>query len=569
MPTVFQPVTPLAAAAPQAPLRATPIDPRLSRTFYFDGRLLSAEDLIRDQQYLDQRLLDVGRSLGDGIVDGLQLDFNDPLLTLQPGVAVCASGRTLRVETAISVDLGDRTTLAVLNAAADATLAGGRLNSGLYAVALGAAEDGFGSAEVFPRDFGASRTLQFDAIREGVELLLVPLPLPDPPLQPLAARALLARTLVGAGALDQWLPSEAVALGVLAVADDAIRWCDPWLLRHPRRPDAVLDGFQEDLLAHYRALLAAVLSERAGASFHAGEHFHLLPPLGPLPKACIDPLRGLQTFFPAGVEVQIVPLREDDMEAALQSALSLPPLDLDQTLSAEVLVVAALAPAAYAELSTRLLAAAQNDAVAGEAVLEPSVSLDGEPDPTSPWNGLWENLAEDHVWYLRRPPRAAADGLAGIILAAGYQAPAPLPPPVVEPPVEPPAEPPAARPTIPLSLQVDGIARWRAAPAGREDAAEAVLKRIAIEQGENPPASMLELTAAVVAALMHISAQLDTALWPTLAELSPGGGETVLKWLEIHRQAEADGADVFKAAITACQELGLSDTVVKGWDQLG
>ena len=32
------------------------IDPRMTRTHYFDGRLLTAEDLERDQVYLDQRL---------------------------------------------------------------------------------------------------------------------------------------------------------------------------------------------------------------------------------------------------------------------------------------------------------------------------------------------------------------------------------------------------------------------------------------------------------------------------------------------------------------------------------
>ena len=86
MTTVFQPVVPAAPEGPQAPLRATPIDARLSRTYYFDGRLLTAADLIRDQQYLDRRLLDVGRGLGDGIVEGLALALSGSTLSVQPGV---------------------------------------------------------------------------------------------------------------------------------------------------------------------------------------------------------------------------------------------------------------------------------------------------------------------------------------------------------------------------------------------------------------------------------------------------------------------------------------------------
>jgi hypothetical protein len=39
------------------------IDPRLSRTNYFDGQLLKASDLTRDQIYLDERLLELGQSI--------------------------------------------------------------------------------------------------------------------------------------------------------------------------------------------------------------------------------------------------------------------------------------------------------------------------------------------------------------------------------------------------------------------------------------------------------------------------------------------------------------------------
>lgn len=587
MTTVFQPVVPAAPEGPQAPLRATPIDARLSRTYYFDGRLLTAADLIRDQQYLDRRLLDVGRGLGDGIVEGLDLALSGSTLSVQPGVAVSADGRTLQLDAPLLVDLDDRATLAALNTGADSdgVLHSGRFTNGLYAVALGYAEQGSGSAEVFPRDFGAARGLNFDAIDEGVELRLVPLTVPAPPLPALAARALLARTLVGAGRLDHWLPADAVALGVLAIDGDAVLWCDPWLLRHPRRPDAVLDGFQEDLLAHYRALLAEVLAERAGASFHAGEHFHVLPPAGPLPRACVDPVRGQQTFFPAECRVQLVPLRADDMEAVLQSALALAPLDLDAPQPAEVLVLVALDAGPYANLAEALLARAQSDALGGEDVLAPVVTLSGETDPASPWFPFWEAVPEGRVYYLRRPARAAADGLAGIVLASGYTVPEALPPPAPEPgPELPPpdtGEPPpdttvpppeiVTVAVLPEWLRSDALARLRPAPEAATREQRSVLALLDEEQASREgTAAGYPLTGSVSAALLHIGPMTDSALWPTLAALAGSGGSRAIDtWLETFRRAEADGADVFRAGVAAGRELGLDTTLLRLWSSIG
>src|ERR1700761_1813254 len=59
------------AAANQTILQVAQAEPQLSRTYYQDGRLLTALDLQRDYSYLDQRLLDLGMALGDGIVKGL------------------------------------------------------------------------------------------------------------------------------------------------------------------------------------------------------------------------------------------------------------------------------------------------------------------------------------------------------------------------------------------------------------------------------------------------------------------------------------------------------------------
>ena len=109
------------------------IDPRLTRTHYFDGRLLTAEDLTRDQIYLDQRLRELGRVLGSGIMAGLELSFDrfTGLLTLQPGQALTPLGRVLELGTPLVVNLGDRALISTLNEGKYRSL-----NRALYAVVL-------------------------------------------------------------------------------------------------------------------------------------------------------------------------------------------------------------------------------------------------------------------------------------------------------------------------------------------------------------------------------------------------------------------------------------------------
>ena len=68
---VFTPLLISAApAASSAVYRTMQPEPQLARTFYQDGRLLTAQDLNRDFSYFDQRLRDLGQALGDGIVSG-------------------------------------------------------------------------------------------------------------------------------------------------------------------------------------------------------------------------------------------------------------------------------------------------------------------------------------------------------------------------------------------------------------------------------------------------------------------------------------------------------------------
>ena len=195
--------------------RVADIDPRLTRTHFFDGRLLTAEDLIRDQVYLDQRLREVGRTLGHGVVSGLELAFDDVTgsLRLAPGTGVTSAGRVLELSRELRVELGDRALIASLNEGRHR-----RFNRGLYVVVLIYAEVQTDTAEVFPVDLGVERGTEADVVSESVQLGLVPLPSPLPQQSPLHTRANLIREAFGGRLATSIVPED----GVLRLAESMV-----------------------------------------------------------------------------------------------------------------------------------------------------------------------------------------------------------------------------------------------------------------------------------------------------------------------------------------------------------
>ena len=194
----FRPLpTSTAAGVDDTMLRVLHSEPLLSRTNYFDGRLLTAADLDRDYAYLDRRMLDLGLAAGDGIVAGLHATLAGTVLSVTGGRAIAASGRVLTLNRPagqpLQVDLADMGTVMARNTA----FAGFR--DALYAVVLMLTETGTGAADVFPRDLASRRTTSFDTITDFVEIALVPLRQQLPAGNAFQARAALGRSLAGSG----------------------------------------------------------------------------------------------------------------------------------------------------------------------------------------------------------------------------------------------------------------------------------------------------------------------------------------------------------------------------------
>ena len=427
---LFQPLgDPLAAGISLDDEKAAEFDLRLTRTHYFDGRLLTAEDLTRDQVYLDQRLREFGRVLGSGIVSGLDLSLGPgSLLTLEPGMAMTPAGRVLHLGSRLVVNLADRALISKTN---DGLYS--MLNRGLYAVALRYADVASELAEVFPTDLGAKRGSQYALITEAVQLGLVPLPIPLPQQSALQIRARLMRELLGDDQLHGLLPEDAVALGLVAIQDGVPRWLDAELLRHPLRAEPAIDSLQKDLSRQYEALLADIVRQREAGGlngdFHAADYFSLLPPVGSLPKAAVDPVAGRQGYFPENYQVSIAPLRQSDLDTIKAESLALPPIDLSNGEPVDIVVLVPLPNLDYGQYAGQL----ERDYDPTTRQLPRIDLLRLKLYPVRPvhaldtdqaaWQSIWERFGSNTPLYVRRPTRAAETAISGIVLARGTQMP--------------------------------------------------------------------------------------------------------------------------------------------------
>lgn len=422
--------------------RLASIDPRLSRTHYFDGQLLKASDLNRDQVYLDERLLELGQAIGSGIVRGLTLTLDaERRLRVAPGIAIAPSGRVLELSDAeLVIDLQDSGRLVTLN---DGRLR--RLPRGLHAVVLTRAEVIDGVAEAYPQDLAARRQAQVAAFTEGVEVRLVPLSRPLPRQDGLIVRAALARELLGGGERLALPDDEAVALGLLAIDQGRVLWLDHGLLRRPQRPRHAPDTPQHDLAAHYRELLPEVLARRASqglrGAWAARQHFQVLPPAGPLPRDVVDPAAGTQGFFPKDFEVGIAPIRRSEVATVLAESMRLAPIDLERDADCDVMVLVAMDDATFAQRARQLESPASlTPPLRGQLARLDVFALRLRPLPpvhrldtdAAVWRAIWQEATDADVLFVRRPPRTAETGLGAIVLAAGSV----LPPPDTARPVD-------------------------------------------------------------------------------------------------------------------------------------
>jgi hypothetical protein len=344
---------------------------------FFNGRLLTGDDLRGEQSTLQSRLARLGRTVGEGIAYGLEVQTtigtssrDRPVVTVGAGLALTRSGIALELAAAIDVSLARaRPTadgepgglFADCQPFAPGTYTAG---AGVYLLTMGPAQQGEGRAPVSglanepgPCNVAASvEAVRFRLIR----LALTPAELADEKhLRNLVAYrcfgndalAAVARDPFGAGPqpeglIDalrhQTLSDDEVPLAVIfwsAVA--GIRFVDLWSVRRrvsQQRTAAnhmeILSGDREGEGERRFLQFQQQVEERrllpAPGGVRATDEFRFLPSCGllPLPRAP-RPGFDLKRFFEGLTTRSPIPhVPEGRLTALLRLALGYPPIDL-------------------------------------------------------------------------------------------------------------------------------------------------------------------------------------------------------------------------------------------------
>ena len=550
--------------------RVADVDPRLTRSHYFDSRLLTAEDLNRDQIYVDGRLRELGQALGYGVVRGLELslDIATGKISVKPGLAVSRAGRVLEVTRELTLDIADRADISELNNGRFR-----RIDRALYAVVVKYSEQGTDIAEVFPTDLGENRRFSFDVMTEGVQFSLVRLPQAFGQQNEVVMRANLLREWLNDATGSGAVPEDGVGLGVLAIANDRPLWLDADLLRQPLRAITRPGDVQADLSRRYDNLLREVQEQRASSSltndFAATDYFRLLPPVGALPAESVNPVTGRQGYFPEHFNVWIAPVRLSDVEQVRAESMTLPVIDLASREPVDIVVMVPMGNSDYGQAAQRLerplsgggspLPAQNLLSLKLFPVVKPH-ELDTDRDA---WLAIWDKLnASSHkLFYIRRPLRAAETRLSGIVLARGV----PLPP-----------APPAALPTpADNGLYLDesqtllrdiNLALLQTLRPATGDEATSAAQKILDNFGTDAP-----ITKIILQLLVRIERHYDAILWQTIVELmssSDSVGGNLKPLLDLLLEAGNQDKPTGTVIAAAKDDLKLSDALAEQWKTL-
>ncbi|HUD27869.1 MAG TPA: hypothetical protein VMQ93_03290 [Novosphingobium sp.] len=321
---------------------------------FFNGRLLTAADMAREQEARRQADARLGLAMGEGVAFGLEVspatltdeDGSSPLpaVTVAPGLAINRAGQVLRLGYAEQVRLSRIGSATVTTAGCSfsdcAPVVGGSYvaGQGLYVLTIAPSGISAGRAPTNGLSGGAA-ACNVDRVIEAVQfrLLAVPRHL-YAALDPAAPgyRNNVAHACFGSGVRDGWatallgrtgredglvaamrgygLTDHDVPLAVMAFAGAAsMVFLDDWAVRRPVSPPDAPVGSLPSLVAPRRLATGRAmfhqfqdqLAQLVGASgtlgaVRARSHFPMLPPVGILPHFTV----AMAAEFFAGMEAR-------------------------------------------------------------------------------------------------------------------------------------------------------------------------------------------------------------------------------------------------------------------------
>ena len=346
---------------------------------FFNGRLLSARDLTREQsahREADRRL---GQAVGDGIAYGLEISVaNDstresPVVSVEPGLAVNRVGQTLKLTDRTDVALVRRATagssgVQIFGECAPLQTGTYIAGAGVYLLTIAPASGVEGRAMSNGLD-ATTAACNTDTLVNAVQFRLIQLD------QHISAteiqdqnrlRNLIAYKFFGVektdafkadpfgekledyGLLDDlrptWLSDCDVPLGILFwTLVDGIKFLDMWSVRrslaHPSA-DTLWPLFTSQRCRSEGEAMFLQFADQANTLrktlpsptlVRAVDHFHFLPPVGLLPLADSRFSQGFHEdlfFDDMTVHPEDLHIEGARVEALVQQALRFPPVDL-------------------------------------------------------------------------------------------------------------------------------------------------------------------------------------------------------------------------------------------------
>jgi hypothetical protein len=430
-------------------------DPRRWRPRWFDGRFLAASDLQAEQNYFLVRQADLGRAGGAGVIEGLLVSetIDTPtgaeLLRIDAGEGITDTGELVVLFDALTVNPADVPEMQRVDAAFGLQVIpneSGRTRTGLYILALRPVEWTANPIGAYPTSLTGTRTVEDGTIVEGVAVSLIPYPQQGAEDTAFRRRASVAREIFVDGR-DRGLISGVLPLAMVSLRGNFVEWVDPFLVRREtgaERPAGMDFGFgarglREAHLLQYQRHLADAMSAGSDQPFAATSYFDALPPVGQFPAATLDADRLTQRFFPAGIDVELSFIPEDELTAVIEESLLVPPIDLtagvDRLAGTTVVVLVPLARDRFAQNRSALpnwdadlprlrpvftdLKAQATPRDLLMARLFPPVTAPATDSDEQPWRQLLRDaLAQPLLWYVRRRHLPIPTNTAGTAVSA-------------------------------------------------------------------------------------------------------------------------------------------------------
>ena len=419
-------------------------DFRRARPSYFDGRFLAARDLTREQLYALTREADLAAAYRGGVIRGLELVRFGNAIRIAPGAGFTPNGELVTLQGPLQVAIeqvpeDDRIDLS--HGLVDVAEPPARQRTGLYVLGLRPGEYATNPTKKFPLTVRGKVGSEDGDIVEAVSLALHPLR-NDRATDPARLRSDLARATFferSSGAAPDLL-----ALAVVYLANGAIAWLDPYLVRRDvAADDAVpigLAGAERALReAHFQqydrqlAELVTDLRARGGLKFPATRYFRCLPPIGRMPAAAIDPADFTQAYFPPQMTVSLGVVVDDELPMLLEQSLNLPPIDLegeDEDFDFTYIQILVPMPASAIDrlrlarielvprpiplppvLAKRLPIFALRDFLIRRKPIGPDFGHDARPEPgplLAAWRTALAAAPDQMVWFVRVPSLSIA-----------------------------------------------------------------------------------------------------------------------------------------------------------------